>query len=118
MLTVLPHSSFPVNRFGPTTTTDSGTTPGTQTSTFCIGSIHACTPNDIARLEEGKRTRQAFELITDAVLIVAGQGGQLPDWVQFNNMWFEVSALVPCLNNVMSHYEYTITKIENASDFQ
>lgn len=116
MLSVLPHRTFPVKRFGPTTTTASGTTPGTQTTISCSGTLSACSPSDIARLEEGKRNRQAFKLITMDLLYVAIPG-QVPDWVQVGSDWFEISNSNPWQNGVMSHYEYIITKIENPSDY-
>jgi hypothetical protein len=118
MLTVLPHTSFPVKQFGPATTTASGSTPGAQTSTYCLGSLTAASPNDIARLEEGKRTRQAYKLITGAILNTAQPAGQLPDWVEVSGNWFEVSVLISYQNGVMSHYEYIIVKIENPQDYQ
>ena len=117
MLTVLPHGTFTVNRFGPTTTTASGVTPGTQTSLTTTGSKCPASPYDIARLEEGKRTRQSYKYITDDVLLVAGQSGQLPDWIQADGYFFEVTMLLPFRNGVMSHYEYLITKIENPGDY-
>ena len=117
MLSVLPHRTFTVKRFGPTTTTSSGTTPGTQSSVFCIGTLISCSPSEIARLEEGKRSRQAFKLITDAALNVANAGGQLPDWLSVNGTWFEVSNSNPWENGVMTHQEYIITKIENPGDY-
>jgi hypothetical protein len=117
MITALPHRSFPVMRFGPVTTSAYDVEKPAHTNTFCDGTLSTASPNDIARLEEGKRTRQAFKLITASILNVAAQGGQLPDWVFYNQGWYEVSALLPWQNTVISHYEYIITKIENPSEF-
>jgi hypothetical protein len=116
MLTVLPHQVLSGKRFGPSTTTSSGTTHGTETNFTTMGTLSAATPQDIARLEEGKRTRQAFKFITNDLLNTA-QPGQVPDWIQVSGTWFEVSFFAPWNNGVMIHNEFIITKIENAQDY-
>ena len=118
MLTALPHQVLNFKRFGPVTTTTSGSTPGSQTTGTTTGTLSAASPSDIARLEEGKRSRQAFKFITSDLLYVAMSGGQLPDWIQVGLDWFEISGSNPYQNTVISHYEYIITKIENPGDYQ
>ncbi len=116
MLTVLPHSTFTTKNFAPGTTTATGTTPGAQTAGSTTGSISAASPRDIARLEEGKRTRRAYKYITTDALNAATQSGVLPTWMQINGEWYEVSTIDVWQNGVMPHYEYIVTKIENPGD--
>jgi len=117
MLTVLPHRSFTIRHFGSITLTASGASKPTYTTISAIGTMSACSPSDIARLEEGKRTRQSFKFITNTSLTSAGQTGQLPDWIQYGSDWYEITNSNPWENGVMSHYEYIITKIENPKDY-
>ena len=118
MLTVLPHQTVTGKRFGPAVTTASSVTPGAQTSVTSVGSRMAASPNDLARLEEGKRTRQAYKWITDDKLQTATPTGGVADWLLIDNMWFEVAVLLSWQNGVMPHYEYVVVKIENPQDLQ
>jgi hypothetical protein len=113
MLTVLPHGIYTTKRFGPSTNTKGTITPGTQTAGTVSGTMSSAKPSDIARLEEGKRSRQCYKLITTQKLQIAAPGGLVPDQVQVGTDWFEISDENPWLNGVMPHYEYLITKIEN-----
>ena len=117
MLTVLPHQVLSLKRFAPITTTASGSIPGAVMLGQTTGSLSAASPQDIARLEEGKRTRQAYKFITADQLNVAAQGGQVPDWIQIDSFWFEVSTMTPYQNGIMTHFEYILTKIENPQDY-
>jgi hypothetical protein len=112
MLTVLPHRTLTVRHFAPAIKVKGTTTRGGYTEFTVVGSISAASPNDIARLPEGKRTRQAYVLIVDSELTTADPG-QLPDWVQVAGGWYEISGQDSWDNMVMSHYEYLIVKVEN-----
>lgn len=116
MITVLPHSTFTTKRFGAATTSATGTTHGAETAGTTTGTISAASPQDIARLEEGKRTRQAFKYITADTLQTAQKTGLLPDWIQVGSDWYEVSALAYWANSVIPHNEYIVVKIENPAD--
>ena len=113
MLTALPHSVFSKISYGLTTNVKGTITPGTPTPGTTTGSMSAARPSDIARLEEGKRTRQAFMFFTSDTLHTARQGGQMPDRIQNGSDWFEVDQLMSWANAVMNHNEYLIVKIEN-----
>ena len=117
MITVLPHTVFPVRNFSPATLNKGTATRGTATAATVTGSLSAASPNDIARLEEGKRTRQCFKLITDQSLQVALPGGIMPDWIQVAADWYEISAVLRWQNGVISHFEFLITKIENPDSY-
>ncbi len=113
MLTVLPHRTFVTKRFARSTNAKGTITPGAQTAGTVSGTLSAASPSDIARLEEGKRSRQCYKMMADSKLQIAAPGGLLPDRVFVDPDWFEVSNENPWLNGVMPHYEYLITKIEN-----
>jgi len=113
MLTVLPHGVYSGLTYGSSTNTKGTITPGTSSSFTVMGTISATSPEDIARLEEGKRTRKAFKLFTESQLKTAVAGGQVPDRIQVGSEWYEISALVNWTNQVISHFEYVIVKIEN-----
>ena len=117
MITYLPRGTFPTKTHGPSNNFKGTVTPGVVVDGFVRGTLNVTTPSDIALLEEGKRTQQAFILITDTPLQTA-LPGLLPAWVEILNVWFEVSALRNWQNTVISHYEYIITKIENPQDYQ
>lgn len=113
MLTVLPCRTFTTQNFGPSTNTKGTITPGTMTTGTVSGTLSAARPSDIARLEEGKRSRQCYKLFTTQKLQVALPGGLVPDRVQVDTDWFEVSDENPWQNSILTHYEYLITKLEN-----
>ena len=116
MLSSLPHNDFPIKTFAPPKNVKGHVTRGAATDGTRTGTISAASPADIARLPEGKRTQQAFKFITDEEMKVAAPS-QLPDWIQIAGFWFEVTALSFWSNNVMPHYEYIVTKIENPQDY-
>ena len=116
-VTVLPHAAYAGKRFVPSTNVEGTITPGLKSAFTTSGTMSAVSPSDVALLPEGKRTRQAFNYITADALQVAGQSGLQPDWIYNSGFWFEVSAMKPWQNQVISHFEYVITKIENPQDY-
>ena len=116
MLTILPHKEIIVKRFAPGILERGTYIKGASSSVTIIGSVSAASPNDIARLEEGKRTRQAYLLLTESTLTVAAPG-ITPDWIYFMDDWYEISTINNWTNTVMDHVEYIITKIENPQDY-
>jgi predicted secreted hydrolase len=116
MLTVLPHHTFSIKHFGSATTTPTGTTLGAVTDGLSTGSLSNASPNDIARLEEGKRTREAYKYFTSDTLQTAQNIGLLPECIQIGDNWFEIAMQTYWDNGVMSHNEYVVVKIENPQD--
>jgi hypothetical protein len=112
-LTALPHRTFVTRTFGPSTNSKGTITRGTESAGTVKGSLSAATPSDIALLEEGKRSRQCYKLMTTSSLQVAKAGGLVPAQVQIGSDWYEIANENPWQNNVMNHYEFLITKIEN-----
>ena len=113
MLTALPHRTFVTRTFGPSTNTKGTITPGNAVAGTVTGSLSAATPSDIALLEEGKRSRQCYKLMSNTPLQIAVAGGLMPTQVQVGTDWFEIANENPWQNNVMNHFEYILTKVEN-----
>lgn len=91
---------------------------GTSYTTFTFNaSYQPLTAQEMLMLEEGKRTRINYKLITVTELNLATQTTKA-DWVQIDGMWFEVSQKSPWKNGVLPHYEYFVTKIENPKDYE
>jgi hypothetical protein len=118
MLTVLPHGTFATRTPGPTINDRGTIKPGAIVTGTVKGTLSVASPNDIALLEEGKRTQQAYKLITETSLQTAQPGGIVPAWIQVLSQWFEVAAALPWQNNVISHYEYIVVKIENPQVYE
>ena len=70
------------------------------------------TPNDLELLEEGKRTRKAIVLFTTFELRLVSKTTSA-DQVQWENEWYEVSALKPFRNLFPGNFKAICTKIEN-----
>ena len=113
MLTALPHRTFITRTFGPSNNVKGTITRGTESAGTVKGSLSAATPSDIALLEEGKRSRQCYKLMSNSPLQIAVAGGLMPAQVQVGSDWYEIANENPWQNNVMNHYEYLILRIEN-----
>jgi hypothetical protein len=113
MLTALPHRIFVTRTFGPSNNVKGTITRGTEAAGTVTGSLSAASPSDIALLEEGKRSRQCYKLMSNTPLQIAVAGGLMPAQVQVGADWFEIANENPWQNNVMNHYEFLITKVEN-----
>ena len=84
---------------------------GTNDFTIQAG-VQDVTPEDLALLDEGKRTKKSAYLITNSELRLSTQTTK-PDQVEIDGEWHEVESKAKCTSNVINHFEYIAIKIEN-----
>ena len=96
---------------------DHGTyTPGNYNVLTIRAGVQEVSPQQLALLEEGKRTRKSAYIVTEAELAIATQTTK-PDWILIDNEWYEVESKAECTSDVINHFEYIALKIENPNDY-
>jgi len=84
---------------------------GSETQIPIQASIQPASPSDIAALPEGRRNTKTFRLYSDTLLNDLSSA-QSPDIVTLFGEKYEVTSLLPWRNNVINHYKYIVTKVQ------
>lgn len=91
-------------------------TEGNYTNSTIMASLQPATPTDMRRLPEGRRERKTFFIITETELQHITVGGENPTQILYKNEWFEFSTMEDWQNDVINHYAYLVTKVQEADD--
>jgi hypothetical protein len=87
-------------------------TPGASIAFTIQAGVQEVTPQELALLDEGKRTKKSAYLITNSELRLATQTTKA-DQVEIDSEWYEVESKAKCASDVINHMEYIALKIEN-----
>lgn len=81
-------------------------------SSFTIrASVHPAEGKDLEVLPEGKRSRGAYRLVTDAELFELEEGSRNADQVELFGERYEVTRKQAWQNGVLPNFQYLVTKV-------
>lgn len=83
----------------------------TSTRTGVMCSLHPMRGADLDQLPEGLREHKTMKIFTD-VILVTKETSQAPDTIELKGTLYNVVMAAPWENNVLTHYEYIIQKVQ------
>jgi hypothetical protein len=99
-------------RFLPGTFDHGDYTPGATVDFTIQAGVQDVTPEELALLDEGKRTKKSAYIITNSECLLATQTTKA-DQVEIDGEQYEFESRAKCTSNVINHFEYIVLKIEN-----
>jgi hypothetical protein len=87
-------------------------TPGAVIEFTIQAGVQDVTPEELALLDEGKRTRKSSYIITNTEVFLATKTTKA-DQVEIDGEQYEFESKAKCTSNVINHMEYIALKIEN-----
>ena len=87
-------------------------TPGATIQFAIHAGVQDVNPEELALLDEGKRTKKSAYIITETEIRLATQTTKA-DQVEIDGEQYEFESKSKCTSNVINHFEYIALKIEN-----
>jgi hypothetical protein len=86
--------------------------PGSEETLTIRASVQPTSPDDIERLPEGRRERQAFTLYSSQALRIIDESEETnADIVEIDGQRYEATARQPWQNNLINHHRTIVTRI-------
>ncbi|HMD67758.1 MAG TPA: hypothetical protein VKF42_02700 [Chitinivibrionales bacterium] len=109
------NKTLPAQRFNAQKLDHGRVVSGGSTAFTIVAGVQPVSAQQLAMLEEGKRTKINYSVISKIELMLT-RPNTPADQVEIDGAWFEVSLKDPCSSDVLNHFEYVVTKIENVKD--